>query len=190
MLIFHSSVLVLSEHLPLHYYFAWEMNENLSYLCWQHHYIAAIHISRTHNLVCIIMRTLAGMILTSRTHSSTSYSIRLSLLYSVEALCLPSHPACFTLGKETLYPVNKRQDGGPELVWNFWWRKSPFILLHLNTRTSRPKPSQNTDYATLIPPFLAVCIKIALHGKECSCHEKVKGNLFLDFWIFHLRSNV
>jgi len=79
--------------------------------------IASLYSSNTHQWntqfcqYCIVIRTLAGMILTSRSHNSTSYFIRLSLLYSVEAVCLTSHPACFTLGKEPQYPVNKRQNG-------------------------------------------------------------------------------
>lgn len=51
------------------------------------------------------------MILTSRSHSGTSYFIRLSLLYSVEAVWLTSYHACFTFGREPQYPVNKRQNG-------------------------------------------------------------------------------
>jgi hypothetical protein len=40
----------------------------LSYL-WQHHNIAAIHVSGIHNLFSIIMRTRAGTILTPTVYS-------------------------------------------------------------------------------------------------------------------------
>jgi len=88
-------------------------------------YSSNIHISGTQNLVSIVIRTLARMILTSRSHSGTSYSIRLSLLYLVETVCLTSHPACFTLGKELQYPVNKRQNGAQKWSGAFGEEKVP-----------------------------------------------------------------
>jgi len=89
------------------------------------------------------------MVLTSRSHSGASYFIRLSLLYSVEAVCLTSHPACFTIGKELQYPVNKRQNGAQNWSGAFGEEKVslPFYI------RIQDHPGHNQDTILTILPW-------------------------------------